>query len=75
MLQINVHDKNFKLDDLIQAAKRGEEVVIVTDEQETFRLIQINTSKQRKRKFGTAKGEFSMSDDFNAPIDDFDEYT
>ncbi|MCA0457692.1 MAG: DUF2281 domain-containing protein [Chloroflexi bacterium] len=74
MLQINVHDKNFKLDDLIQAAKRGEEVVIVTDEQERFKLVQVEAPK-RLRKLGAAKGQFSMSDDFNAPIDDFDEYT
>lgn len=74
MLQINVHDKNFKLDDLIQAAKRGEEVVIVTDEQETFRIVQVEKPK-KARKAGSAKGLVEISEDFDAPLEDFKDYT
>ena len=75
MLQITVKDAKIKLDDLIQAAKNGEEILIVTDNQETYKIVPVKKSKKPYREFGTAKGLFSMSDDFDAPIDDFDEYT
>lgn len=73
MLQINVHDKNFKLDDLIQAAKRGEEVVIVTDEQERFKLVQVMPVHPHPQ-YGSAEGLFEMADDFDAPLEDFKDY-
>lgn len=31
--------------------------------------------KTKQRKFGYAKGFFKMSSDFNAPLEDFKEYT
>ena len=73
MLQINVHDPKIKLADLIEAAEKGEEILIVTDNQKTFKIIEVENSKKKFREFGTAKGQFEISDDFNAPIDDFDE--
>ena len=33
-----------------------------------------STEKKRMRVFGSAKGTFKMSDDFNEPLDDFSEY-
>ena len=68
---VNVHDENIKLANLVLAVKNGEEVFIVTDDQETFQLIQV---KKKQREFGTAKGMFTMSDDFDAPLDDFKDY-
>lgn len=31
-------------------------------------------TQRRKPKFGCAKGTFKMSDDFDAPLEDFNEY-
>ncbi len=31
-------------------------------------------AQRRKPKFGCAKGTFKMSDDFDAPLEDFNEY-
>lgn len=75
MLQINVHDKTIQLDDLIQAAKRGEEVVIVTDEQEIFRLVQVEKPKRRPEKRAAPKGLVEIAADFDAPLEDFKDYT
>ncbi len=33
-----------------------------------------NSPSLKEREFGFAKGEFSMSDDFDAPLDEFKEY-
>lgn len=74
MLQISVKEAKIKLDDLIQAAKNGEEIVIVTDEQETYQIIRVEKPKKR-RKAGSAKGIIEIVDDFNAPLEDFKEYT
>ena len=73
MLQINVKNNSIKLDDLIEAAKRGEEIRIVTDNQETFIVRVEQTSKRRKA--GSAKGKVKIADDFDAPLDEFKEYT
>ena len=73
MLQINVHDPKVKLADLIEAAENGEEILIVTNNK-TFKIVEVEKTKKKYREFGTAKGEFKISDDFNVPIDDFDEY-
>lgn len=31
-------------------------------------------NKKKKRQFGSAKGLIKISDDFDAPLDDFEEY-
>jgi antitoxin (DNA-binding transcriptional repressor) of toxin-antitoxin stability system len=58
---------------LIDAALRGEPVFI---EREDKALIQLIPLKQmvRPRKAGSGKGLLKMSDDFDAPLDDFSEY-
>ena len=73
MLQINEHDTKIKLTDLIQAAKNGEEILIVTDKK-TFKIVEVDPPKKR-RKAGSAKGLIEIADDFDAPLEDFKEYT
>jgi hypothetical protein len=50
-------------------------------QEEVFNFIDFMLSKQKKAKatghkpvFGCAKGQFIMSDDFDAPLEDFKEY-
>ena len=74
MFQITVKDAKIKLDDLIQAAENGEDILIVSDQQETIMLVQVEKSKKR-RKAGSAKGMIEIADDFDAPLEDFKEYT
>lgn len=37
-------------------------------------FVRGETNPKRVPKFGCAKGKFRMADDFDAPIDHFDEY-
>jgi antitoxin (DNA-binding transcriptional repressor) of toxin-antitoxin stability system len=75
MIHINLEDAQEQLPELVRAAMRGEEVVIVVDSttgKDLLRLAPIG--KQRARKAGSAKGLFTMSEDFDDPLPDFDEY-
>jgi antitoxin (DNA-binding transcriptional repressor) of toxin-antitoxin stability system len=74
MLQINVHDPKIKLSDLIEAAEKGEEILIVTDNKKTYKIIEVEKPK-RRRKAGSAKGMIEIADDFDAPLEEFKEYT
>jgi antitoxin (DNA-binding transcriptional repressor) of toxin-antitoxin stability system len=61
------------LAELIDAALRGEDVVIARDQQHAVRLVPVPRGG-RHRDAGTARGLITMRDDFDAPLPDFDEY-
>jgi antitoxin (DNA-binding transcriptional repressor) of toxin-antitoxin stability system len=73
MHQVNVDEATLQLPNLIEAAVRGEVVLITTSDHQTIRLVPIRHGKQPRRP-GSAKGMISMADDFNTPLDDFREY-
>lgn len=75
MIQISLKDAQEQLPELLVAAQRGEEVLIVADdatEPHLYRLTAVGA--KRARKAGSAQGLFTMSDDFDDPLPDFDEY-
>jgi hypothetical protein len=37
-------------------------------------IEEINEKPKKKRKLGTMKGQFKMSDDFNEPLDELKDY-
>jgi len=51
----------------------GEDIIIAKSNIPVVKIIPIKGSKP-KRKLGTAKGTIKLSDDFDAPIDDFKDY-
>ena len=51
----------------------GEEVVITCSDGRSFKIIPIGTVEVIP-KFGSAKGMVKMSDDFDAPLEDFEAY-
>ena len=73
MRKINVGDAEKQLRDLIDEADRGEEIIITRMDGASFRLVPVSSKKPRPT-FGSAKGEVWMSDDFDDPLDDFDDY-
>ena len=67
MQTVTVAEATEKLTDLIDAALRGEEIVIIKGD----RTIQLTPKKPVKnRKPGSAKGKVWMSDDFEKDFDD-----
>ncbi|MGL5078136.1 MAG: type II toxin-antitoxin system Phd/YefM family antitoxin [Waterburya sp.] len=54
----------------MDAALRGEEIII-TKNGSIVKLIPANPVKRYPAKAGSAKGLIEMSDDFDAPLEDF----
>ena len=73
MHQVSLEEAKTQLPDLIDAAVSGEEVIIAKDSQHLVKLVPITTQKSRPQ-FGSAKGLITMSDDFDEPLEDFEEY-
>ena len=40
----------------------------------TFTPATVEQEQKKERKFGCAKGQFWMADDFDAPLEDFKDY-
>ncbi len=74
MRQVELNEARASLLALIEAAIRGEDVFIMVDHQQAVKLIPVELP-ERHAQFGSAKGLFKMSDDFDAPLADFDECT
>jgi len=62
------------LSDLIEDAIHGKEVFITKDGKPLVKLVPVSQPKSRP-VFGSAKGQISISDDFDAPLEDFQDYT
>jgi antitoxin (DNA-binding transcriptional repressor) of toxin-antitoxin stability system len=73
MQQVTIDEAKARLLDLIDAALEGETVSIAKDDQHAVQLVPI-VGEKRRPQFGSAKGLIWMSDDFDAPLEDFKEY-
>ena len=73
MTQINIHEAKTQLSRLIQAALSGEEIIIAKDHKPLVRLVPLEQPKAR-RELGSARGQIKLSEDFDAPLDDFQDY-
>ncbi len=74
MYEVSVENtKTVQLPDLIDTVIKGEEVVFTQNNLPVAKLIAIYQKKPRPQ-FGSAKGLFVMLEDFNEPLEDFDEY-
>ncbi|MBD2306353.1 type II toxin-antitoxin system Phd/YefM family antitoxin [Chroococcidiopsis sp. FACHB-1243] len=73
MHQINLKKAETRLAELIEEVAGGEEVVITRSDGSPFKIVPLNTVEAIP-KFGSAKGMVKMSDDFDAPLEDFEAY-
>jgi antitoxin (DNA-binding transcriptional repressor) of toxin-antitoxin stability system len=71
--QVNYHDPKIRWRKLVDAALRGEKVIIAKDGKQIVELVAVPPST--RRAFGSAKGKIIFAPDFDAPLDDFNEYT
>jgi prevent-host-death family protein len=58
-----------QLSDLVKAAENGDEVVLTRDGEPFARLVPV-----RRRKAGSARGLFTVPDDFDEPLEVFRDY-
>ncbi len=73
MQQITMKEASQHLVDLIEAALKGEEIIIMKDNQSAVKLIPVLPIKQRRQP-SSAKGMVTIADDFDEPLEDFKEY-
>ena len=74
MIMVNVHEAKTTLSALLAAVERGEEVVIARNGEPVAKLVHY-VQEPRVRRLGCAMGSvLYMAEDFDAPLDDFDEY-
>jgi antitoxin (DNA-binding transcriptional repressor) of toxin-antitoxin stability system len=73
MHQVDIEEAKKYLSDLIEAAVKGEEIIIAKDDQHIVKLVPISTTKPHPQ-FGSAKGLITRSDDFDELLEGFEEY-
>ncbi len=78
MIQVTMDEAKERLPDLIDAAARGETVLIEKekDADQGAQVVQLVAMAPQKPKpqFGSARGLIKTADDFNVPLEDFREY-
>lgn len=66
MKTANMHEAKTKLSELVDAATKGEEVIICKAGKPMVRLVPV-TKKPAKRKLGLWKGKIWMAPDWDSP--------
>ncbi|MDE2923900.1 MAG: type II toxin-antitoxin system prevent-host-death family antitoxin [Acidobacteriota bacterium] len=75
MHQVNIHEAKTHLSRLIREALEGEEVVIAKGNRPLVRL-DVLPEARGARRLGTVPGLIvRMDEDFDAPLEDFDDYS
>ena len=72
VINVNYEDLKSQMTELIEAAMRGDKVVITKNGKQIIQLVPVKPA--RKPKFGSAKGKIKFAPDFDAPLADFREY-
>ncbi len=69
-MEVNVHEAKTHLSRLLERIAIGEDVVITVKGEPVAKLVPIPSMKKKrtKRQLGSAKGKFTVPDDFNAPL-------
>ena len=69
-MKVDVHEAKRLFSDRLDRIALGKEVVITDKGEPVARLVPIpaTAKKRRKFRFGSAKGEFTVPDDFNDPL-------
>lgn len=68
-MQVNVHEAKSNLSRLIEAAERGEEVVIARAGEPAVRLVRVGNARSGPRRApGAWKGRVRIGADFDAPL-------
>ncbi len=69
----NIAEAKAQLSELVDAALAGDEVVIARRDVPLVRLVALESARV-KPTFGKLAGRIEVADDFDAPLDDFDDY-
>jgi prevent-host-death family protein len=72
MIKVNIHEAKARLSEYLEAAGRGERVVICKRNEPVAELTAIEKKRTEPRPFGLGKGTFKIGPEFFEPMpDDF----
>ena len=71
-MEVNIHEAKTHFSRLLERVALGEGVVIATAGTPVAKLVPLD-GKKREFKFGSAKGEFVVPDDFNEAYAEIEE--
>jgi prevent-host-death family protein len=66
-MEVNIHEAKTHLSKLLARVSLGEEVIIAKAGKPVAKLVSVG-EKPKTRVLDSAKGEFSVPDDFNDPL-------
>lgn len=73
MSVVNIHQAKTHLSRLVEEAVQGGEVIIARANKPMVKLVPVDEARP-PRRLGTAAGRVWISEDFDEPLPDFDEY-
>lgn len=65
-MEVNIHEAKTHFSRLLERVALGEEVIIAKAGTPVAKLVPLKKTP-KKRVFGSAKGDFTVPDDFNEP--------
>ena len=74
MIQVTIHEAKTHLSKLIQKALTGEQVIIAKGKQPLVKLVVLPEARQQRRLGGAKDTILAMANDFDEPLDEFEEY-
>lgn len=66
-MEVNIHEAKTHLSRLLERVAIGEEVIIAKAGKPVAKLVPM-TDQPKRRSLGSAKGEFTVPDNFNDPL-------
>jgi prevent-host-death family protein len=66
-MEVNIHEAKTHLSKLLEKVALGEEIVIAKAGKPVAKLVPLDDQPKR-RVLGSAKGKFTVPDDFNDPL-------
>jgi prevent-host-death family protein len=72
-MQLTVYEAKNQLSELLKAASKGEQVIIQNNEGQDFQIIYLAPTVKHLQ-YGSAKGIVKMLENFDDPIEEFENY-
>ncbi|MCO5184350.1 MAG: type II toxin-antitoxin system Phd/YefM family antitoxin [Anaerolineae bacterium] len=74
MKQVTIHEAKTHLSKLIRQAIAGEEIIIARGKEPLVKLVALPEARPERRLGGAEGLIVFMADDFDAPLEQFEEY-
>jgi prevent-host-death family protein len=74
METIEIGQAVLEIKELLEIVAKGQEIIITKNHEPIIKLSAVKPQKKRPPLFGSDRDLISISDDFDEPLEDFQEY-